>query len=105
MAEGELVYAYVGCYLCVSAPYWQTIDLYECDECPWEEIVKMPKEEWNEAGWPQFGLGFRCLKCEQYLEDPCHYELLENPSEEQKAQAMSWDAFGKKQFEIHQKHK
>lgn len=80
----------ITCELCIGPPQWQGTESYECPECSWEEIVAIPQEDWEDCGG---NLSTFCLKCGQHLEDDCHYELLTDPTDKEKAEAVRWEDF------------
>lgn len=53
----------VTCGLAISRPRWQTPDIYESDECPWEGRVRVDAESF-EAGMAQT----HCPECGQDLQ-------------------------------------
>jgi hypothetical protein len=95
------VYVFMSCGCCIGPPQWYGTDTFECPECSWEQVVAIPEEEWEDAGGSEFGLGCYCLSCAQLLEDPCHYEVLDEPTTRELADVMSWEDFDDAQEKIH----
>ena len=64
------VKACCGCF--VGAPHWHGTEIYEPDECYWEDIIAVDAEEWQE--------GNICITCPACGAELCqrddHFEAL-----------------------------
>ena len=58
----------ITCGQAVSAPYWQSIDCFESDECKGEGIVDIPVGTMLTI--------INCPECGQHLECESHYERI-----------------------------
>jgi hypothetical protein len=63
----------VSCGMAVGPPYWQTVDIYESDECPWDGYFWTDPDDYKECGVPHI----HCPTCTQALEEDCHYEVVD----------------------------
>jgi hypothetical protein len=90
MAE-DRVLLIVSCGMAVGPPYWQTVDVYESDECPWDGYIWCDREEFEECGFPHI----HCPRCTQELEEDCHYEVVDPADVDLKdlAEAKEWTEY------------
>lgn len=81
----------VSCGMALGPPRWQTPELYESDECPWDGYFWADREDYEECGVPHI----HCPLCTQELTEECHYEVVDPADVEAKflAEAGDWEDY------------
>jgi hypothetical protein len=95
-------FVYVSVYCgCCAGPYQWFGDVFDCPECTWEETILVPEEEWEDCGE---NLLLTCPSCHNPLEDDCHYELIEEPTETEIKEAVDLETIDEQQTHLKQEN-
>ena len=67
-----MVMIHVSCGMFVGPSKWHGTEVYEPDECGYEDILELDDEDFEDNGFPEMS----CPLCQQMLEDDSHFEVM-----------------------------